>query len=240
MSRPRRQISTEPTRVIGYVRVSTEQQADSGISLEAQQKKLDLYSQLHELALVQTIVDSGVSAKTLERPGLQRALALLQDGEADGLLVAKLDRLTRSVRDLGQLIDRYFGERRGHALLSVSEQIDTRSAGGRLVLNVLASVSQWEREAIGERTQTALQYLRSKGRCVSRFAPYGFTKTPAGALERVEDEQAVIDEANRLRRQGLSLRAVARRLWDAGHRSRRGTPFGPGQVLQMVTARSAA
>ena len=70
---------------------------------------------------------------------------------------------------------------------------------------------------------------------MSRFAPFGFTKTPDGALEPAGDEQAAIEEAGRLRRQGLSLRAVARAPWDAGHRTRRGTAFGPSQVLKMVT-----
>src|SRR5216684_2636542 len=85
----------------------------------------------------------------LDRPGLQRALAMLKAGEGEALLGVKLDRLTRSVVDLGTLVERYFVPGKA-ALLSVGEQIDTRSAAGRLVLNVLASVSQWEREAIGE------------------------------------------------------------------------------------------
>lgn len=139
------------TRAVAYVRVSTEKQADAGQSLEAQQAKLAAYASLYELELVEVVVDAGVSAKTLNRPGLQRALAMLESGAADALVVVKLDRLTRSVRDLGELVEGVFAEK-GAALLSVSEQIDTRSAAGRLVLNVLASVSQWEREAIGERT----------------------------------------------------------------------------------------
>ena len=76
---------------------------------------------------------------------------MLKAGDAEALLVVKLDRLTRSVVDLGTLVERYFAPGKA-ALLSVGEQIDTRSVAGRLVLNVLASVSQWEREAIGDRT----------------------------------------------------------------------------------------
>jgi len=146
------------TRVIGYVRVSTVHQADGGVSLDAQQRKLELYAELHDLELVGIEIDAGASAKTLRRPALQRALAKLNAGEADGLLVAKLDRLTRSVCDLGTLVERYFADR--FSLLSVADSIDTRSAAGRLVLNVLASVSQWEREATGERTAEALRHIR--------------------------------------------------------------------------------
>src|SRR5271155_4647643 len=128
-----------PTRTIAYLRVSTDKQADRGISLDAQRAKAHAYAQLYDLDLVEVIVDAGASAKTLDRPGLQRALAMLRDGNADAILVAKLDRLTRSVVHLGELVEDYFAAGKW-ALLSVGEQIDTRSAAGRLVLNILASV----------------------------------------------------------------------------------------------------
>jgi hypothetical protein len=121
------------------------------VSLDAQRAKVKAYAELYDLELAEVIVDAGESAKSLDRPGLKRALGMLKAGEAEALLVVKLDRLTRSVVDLGTLVERYFAPGKA-ALLSVGEQIDTRSAAGRLVLNVLASVSQWEREAIGERT----------------------------------------------------------------------------------------
>src|ERR1700733_6604891 len=117
-------MSTARTRVIGYVRVSTEQQADGGVSLDAQRAKLTAYALAMDLDLLEVVVDAGASAKSLARPGLQRALAALDAGAADGLLVCKLDRLTRSVRDLGELVERYFADR--FALLSVSDSIDTR------------------------------------------------------------------------------------------------------------------
>ena len=102
---------------------------------------------------------------------------MLKRGEAEALLVLKLDRLTRSLVDLGSLVDRYFAAGKS-ALLSVGEQIDTLSAAGRLVLNVLASVSQWEREAIGERTAVAMQHKVSQGEYTGGQAPYG---RPSGA-----------------------------------------------------------
>jgi site-specific DNA recombinase len=150
------------------------------------------------------------------------------------LLVVKLDRLTRSVRDLGTLVERYFATGKA-ALLSVSEQIDTRSAAGRLVLNVLASVSQWEREAIGERTAAAMQHKASCGEYTGGEAPYGF-RLVDGRLDVVEGEQAIIAEARRLRREGLSLRAVASALDARGRRSRTGRAFAPVQVQRMVAA----
>ena len=119
------------TRTVAYLRVSTEKQADHGVSLEAQRAKVAAYAQLYDLELVDIVVDAGASAKTLEREGLQRALAMLRAGRADALLVVKLDRLTRSVRDLGDMVEEYFASGRW-ALLSVGEQVDTRTAAGRL------------------------------------------------------------------------------------------------------------
>jgi len=149
------------SRIVGYVRVSTLSQSESGLSIEAQVAKIRAYALATDADLVDVIIDAGVSAKSLDRDGLCAVLAMLDDGRADGVLVSKLDRLTRSVRDLGDLVDRYFAER--CALLSVADSIDTRTAAGRLVLNVLGSVGQWEREVIGERTTEALAVKRSRG-----------------------------------------------------------------------------
>ena len=96
--------------VISYCRVSTAEQSDSGVSLDAQQSKMAAYADLYNLNIVETIIDAE-SAKSLRRDGLQRALNLLRTGKADGLLIVKLDRLTRSVADWQNLIDAYFGER---------------------------------------------------------------------------------------------------------------------------------
>jgi DNA invertase Pin-like site-specific DNA recombinase len=94
-------------RVVAYVRVSTDKQVEHGLSLEAQQAKLMAYAALYDLDLVAVEVDAGVSAKTLHRPALQRALQRLKVGEAAAVLVVKLDRPTRSVRDLGALAETY-------------------------------------------------------------------------------------------------------------------------------------
>jgi len=123
------------TKVLGYVRVSTEEQAERGVSLDAQRAKLEAYATLYDLELVEVIVDAGVSAKSFDRPGLQHALSLLRKGKTQALLVAKLDRLTRSMRDLGTLVEEELVKGKW-ALLSVAEQLDTRTAPGRLVLNI--------------------------------------------------------------------------------------------------------
>lgn len=224
------------TRAIGYVRVSTDEQATHGVSLAAQEAKLRAYAELYDIELVRVEVDAGASAKSLNRPALQRALASLKRREADAILVAKLDRLTRSVRDLGELIDDYFRDER-RALLSVADQIDTRSAGGRMVLNVMTSVAQWEREAIGERTSAAKQHLAKQGRFLGGSAPYGYRIAGDGeSLEPIADEQAVVSQARTLRAAGMALRAVAATLAERGVVSRTGRPFGAEQISRMLAA----
>ena len=222
------------TKTIAYLRVSTDKQADKGISLEAQQDKAHAYASLYDLDLVEVIIDAGESAKTLQRPGLQRALLMLKTGKADALLVVKLDRLTRSVVDLGKLIETDFAPGKA-ALLSVSEQIDTRSAAGRLVLNILASVSQWERETIGERTRDAMKHKQVNGEYIGGHAPYGFALVN-GELVADAAEQGVIQQAKELRDSGLSLSAVAKELDRRGVQARNGKVFAAMQIKRLVAA----
>lgn len=220
------------TRCVAYLRVSTDEQADKGHSLDAQRAKVQAYAQLYDLELVAIEVDAGASAKSLERPALKRALRMLRSKQAEALLVVKLDRLTRSVKDLCTLIDVYFAKK--HALLSVTEQVDTRTASGRMVLNILTSVGQWEREAIGERTSAVLQHLKAQGRYTGGVAPYGFTLEHDGGLVKLEAEQEIIAQARSWRTLGLSLRSISAALEEAGMLSRAGTPFTPTAVADMV------
>lgn len=220
------------TKTIAYLRVSTDKQADKGISLEAQEEKARAYASLYDLDLVEVIIDAGESAKTLDRPGLQRALSMLKTGKAEALLVVKLDRLTRSVVDLGKLIETYFAPGKA-ALMSVSEQIDTRSAAGRLVLNILASVSQWERETIGERTRDAMRHKQSQGEYIGGETPYGF-RLVAGELLDDDAEQEVIQKARDFHAAGLSLRKIAAELDKQGIKTRRGSIFAATQIQRMI------
>jgi site-specific DNA recombinase len=226
------------TRVVGYVRVSTEKQADEGVSLAAQRAKLTAYAVAMDLDLVAIIEDAGVSAKSLDREGLRSALAMLDTGKADALVVVKLDRLTRSVRDLGDLVERYFASR--CSLLSLSDAIDNRTAAGRLVLNVLTSVAQWEREATGERTREAMKHKASRGEFTGGHAPYGYSVAGDGTLIPNDAEQAVLHEVAELRAAGLSLRGIAAELDRAGLRARSGKPFDAKQIERMTKGARAA
>ena len=226
--------NTGKTRAVAYLRVSTEKQADAGVSLDAQRAKVTQYAELYDLDLVAIEVDAGASAKSLDRPGLTRALGMLDAGAADALIVMKLDRLTRSVADLGTLLADYFGAK-GSALLSVSEQVDTRTSGGRLVLTVLTSVAQWEREAIGERTATAMQHKAAAGEFTGGRVPYGTQLAADGeTLTDHAGEQVTIARARELAEGGLSLRKIAAQLVAEGHAARNGGAFAAVQVSRMV------
>ena len=217
-------------RIVGYVRVSTEDQSRDGVSLDVQREKVRLFAELHGLDLAETITDAGASAKTLDRPGLSRALALLDAGEAAGLVVFKLDRLTRNLGDWSDLIDRYFGEKGGRSLMSVSESIDTRTAGGRMVLNIMMTVAQWERETIVERTRGAMAFKRSRSERISRHIPYGFTLAPDGrSLVPDPAEAAALADVRSWRDEGRPLRWIAKEL------DRRGVPTKSGGAWSHTT-----
>ncbi|MGV8123498.1 MAG: recombinase family protein [Candidatus Xenobiia bacterium LiM19] len=218
-------------KVIGYTRVSTEEQATSGVSLQAQVEKLRAYASCYDLEIVEIVEDGGQSAKSLNRPGIQRALQMIRDGKASGLLVAKLDRLTRSIVDLNTLISDYFSEKSKYqsTLFSVADQVDTRSAGGRLVLNVLMSVAQWEREAIGERTKAALSYKKQQGVKLGR--PEKQITDPA--------EIKTIAYIRELREQGLTFRAIAARLDTEGYKTSRGGKWAPQTVKNLIESEVA-
>ncbi len=227
-----------PPQVIGYTRVSTDRQADSGVSLEAQATKITAMAAVQGAELAEIIVDAGESAGTLDRPGMARLLALVDAGRVDVVIVAKLDRLTRSVRDLADLLDR-FG-RRGVSLVSVAESLDTATAAGRLVLNVMGSVSQWEREAIGERTRDAMAHKRANGERVGTV-PFGFHLGADGVhLEPDAGEQEILGRVRELRDTGYTLREVAAELNRQGYRTRRGAPWRHQYVAALAATLAAA
>src|SRR6516225_9819297 len=162
---------------------------------------------------------------------MKRLLALVDERKIDAVIVAKLDRLTRSVKDLCELLERF--ERRGVALISVAESLDTSSAAGRLVLNIMTAVSQWEREAIGERTRDALSHKRRNGERVGNIA-YGYRLAADGAhVEPDSAEQAILTRIHQLR-PTYSLRRIATLLNQDGYRTRRGTPWRLESVARVI------
>ena len=201
---------------IGYVRVSTQEQVTEGVSLDTQRDRLRVYCKANGIRLIDIVADEGISGSTLNRPGLQAALQMIKRGRANTLIVAKLDRLSRSLRDVCALLDDYFTDERYH-LLSVCGMVNTHNAAGRMLLMNLANFNQFEREMISERTRETLQHMKAQGIILGR-APYGYEYVKQvddkgrRMLVPLASEQAVIGRIGALHAGNLKLAEIARRL----------------------------
>ena len=146
--------------VVGYIRVSTSEQGENGLGLEAQRTAIQASCEGRGWTLLR-IEEDVLSGRTLARPGLASALAAVRSGEAAGLVVAKLDRLSRSVVDFGRLLQE--ATKAGWNIVALDFGLDLSTPQGKLVANVLMSVAEWEREIIGVRTREALAVKRASG-----------------------------------------------------------------------------
>lgn len=174
---------------VGYVRVSTVDQAQEGVSLDAQRAKIKSYCELHGLELLAIHADEGVSGKRADnRPGLQAALA---DACASKcvLVCYSMSRMSRTTRDCLDIAERI--NKAGANLASITENIDTTSAMGECYFSICAVFSQLERRMIGERTLAAMAYMRKHGRKISRNV-YGYEASENGLLTLNHAEQEVI------------------------------------------------
>src|SRR6516225_10444631 len=162
-------------KAIGYVRVSTDRQAEQGVSLEAQEAKIRAMATVQGAELLEVIIDGGESAKNLNRPGLQRLLTQVDSGKVEAVIVAKLDRLTRSVKDLCSLLELF--EKRSVALVSVAESLDTASAAGRLVITIMAAVRPWRAGCAHGNPSPAPERPHDARDCGS-FEPQGAADAP--------------------------------------------------------------
>ena len=191
---------------LAYCRVSTDEQADEGYSIEGQADKIRAYSTARDLGDVVVISDPGGSGKDMKRPGLQQLLAAVEAGHVRHVIVWRLDRLSRNLRDLILLADR-FGEL-GVALHSISENLDLSSASGRMFYNVLGTFAQYFREQLSENVRMGNERAAKEGRWLNRpktgYDMVGGELIPNGDAIRVQ-------EAFRLRAEGASYRIIEER-----------------------------
>ncbi len=224
-------------RAVGYVRVSTEEQATEGVSLDVQRARISDHRRLHEHRLVEVHADEGRSAKrTDNRPGL--AAALDQACSCSGVLVVySLSRLARSTRDAIEITERL--EQAGADLVSITERIDTTTGIGRFFFTTMAALAQLERDQISERTTAALAHKRHKKQRVSGQIPFGYDLADDGVhLVVNRGEQGAIRRIRRLRQTGMSSRNLIAELERQGI-----TPKGCGRwhpkVILQLCGRSA-
>lgn len=181
--------------VVGYCRVSTEEQAVSGLGLAAQEGAIRRECERRELDLIALHTDAGISAKTLKRPALELALADLDAGQGSVLMVAKLDRLTRSVHDATGLM--MSADKSGWGLVALDAPVDTTTPSGAAMAQVLAVFAELERRLIGERTKAALAVRKAQGVRLGRPP-----SLPVDVVTRIVD----------LRRSGVTWAAIASEL----------------------------
>ena len=229
--------ASERLVAIGYARVSTDEQARDGVSLDQQVARIRAYSLAKGLDLSDVLVDDGVSGKTLERPGLREVMRRCEQGEVAHVIVLKLDRLTRQTRHLLSLTEDLFLACNVE-LHSVSESLDTSSPHGRFVLTLFGGLAQMEREQISERTRSALEYKRQNLQPTSH-APLGFKSN--GSKERMDPVPAELETVRcilDLWRRGRSYRTIARQLDSQGVATKRGGRWGSETVRKVVQRRS--
>ena len=231
--------SNDITRIaIGYIRCSTDQQADSALGLEAQRTRIAAWCQANGYRLAEVFTDAGLSGKrTDNRPGLKAALEAASRGGNPAFVVYSLSRLARSTKDAIGIAERL--EKAGADLVSLSERIDTTSAAGKMVFRMLAVLAEFERDLVSERTKAALAIKRSKGHRIGTV-PYGFDLADDGCTLVLNGrEQRVIALICRMRRRGMSLQRIAIRLTQFGiptktNRSKRWTQ----QAINVIISRA--
>ena len=172
----------EKRGVVAYLRVSTEEQVDSGAGLAAQEAAVRAECDRRELPLLVLHTDAGVSGKSLVRPALTAALADLDAGHGDVLMVSKLDRLTRSVYDASGLMQR--AEQSGWGLVALDAPVDTTTPAGRAMAQILSVFAESERRLIAERTKAALAVKRDQGVVLGRPR-----MLPAKVVKRIVKER---------------------------------------------------
>jgi DNA invertase Pin-like site-specific DNA recombinase len=186
------QSSVQRKRVLAYVRVSTEEQRGSGAGLAAQRAAILAECERRGWHLVDVIEDAGYSAKDLKRPGVRLALEVLSEGGADALVVAKLDRLSRSMLDFASIMAT--AQKQGWGLIALDCAVDTTTPAGEAMANVLATFAQFERRLISQRTKDALAAKKAQGVRLGRPR-----QLPQRVVNRVLQE----------REQGQTLAAIA-------------------------------
>jgi DNA invertase Pin-like site-specific DNA recombinase len=230
---------TKKLRCAVYTRKSTEEGLDMNFnSLDAQREACEAHivSQKSEgwILVADRYDDGGVSGGTLERPALQRLLHDIETGKVDVVVVYKMDRLSRSLLDLLNLLKLF--ERQGVTFVSVTQSFNTSGAMGRMALHMLATFAQFERDIIGERIRDKVAASRKKGIWMGGWAPLGY---------EVRDRKLIIHDADAEKVRSIFRRFVqlksatllARELVAAGATNRYGHLLDKGVLYRLLNNR---
>ena len=218
-------------RVVVYVRVSTNEQAKHGYSIRAQIEKLKAFCVSQGWEIVEIFVDEGFSAKDLDRPKYREMEALIAQGEIDVLLVYKLDRLTRSILDLHQILA--FLEQYGCNFRSATEQYDTTTAMGKLFITLVGAIAQWERENLAERIKMGRVKKVNEGKFVGGSTGYGY-EYKKGELVPVPEEAKIIEEVFDMALDYTPLQ-IARKLTERGVKPPKSSTWNRDTIKNFLT-----
>lgn len=211
MKRKNKPATTDRLQVVGYCRVSTQEQAEEGCSIEAQKDKIQQWAELHDAEILDVFQDAGISGTKTNRPGLLSAMETACQTRAV-FVVYSLSRFSRSTSDTLRLTSQL--QKAGAELVSVSEQIDTISAAGKMVFRILAVLNEFETELGGERTKAALDWRRRQGLKTGGYVPYGYTADKDGKLTKNPEEQRTIRRILRMHSGGQCYADIVRYLND--------------------------
>jgi len=222
---------------LGYIRVSSEEQADSGLGLEAQRQRIAAYCAMKGLRLTEVFTDPGISGgKPLaSRPAGSQLLAAAIKSKTP-VVVAKLDRLFRSVADAANVIADF--DKKGIQLVAIAESFDLCSPYGRAMAQMASVFAELERAMIRERTLSAMNVKRSRGERISGHAPYGWDFGSEGRLVENSREQKAIARMRQLHADGSSYRGIATRLEAEGILPKRGRRWAHTTVKSILTRKT--
>jgi len=222
----------------GYSRVSSVIQADDGISLDAQRAKLSAWAEINDYNLVEVFTDAGRSGGRADnRPGLQAALSRVCETPGAVLVTYSLSRLARSTKDAIAIAERL--DKSGANLASLSEDLNTVSASGKMIFRMLAVLAEFEKDNCSERTSTALRHLKATGQRYTRIIPFGYELGADGSSLAVHPgEQAIVCEIVSRKAGGETLQTIADDLTGRGIKPRGGGKWNPSVVWKLATAHS--
>ena len=217
-------------KTLGYIRVSGKKQRDDGLSLGVQENMIRDYCKMFDLDLIDVKCDT-VSGKNIKkRPALKQILELVSKGKVADLVIVKLDRLARNVRQTYEIAELL--KTNNCNLHAVTDKIDTSTAMGKAFFGITAVFAEMERELIAERTKIVLDGKRANGEVIGTI-PYGY-KREGEKLAVNNDEQQVIARIKDLRSQGLSFAKISKQLIKESIRNRNNTPFPPMQIRALI------
>jgi site-specific DNA recombinase len=220
-------------RAAAYIRVSTEEQASEGHSLDAQRERILDYIQFQKWTLVGSYTDPGFSGKNLNRPDMTRLLNEVRSGHLDLLVVHKLDRLTRNIGDLYELLALF--EKHKVKFVSISENIDTSSAMGRMFVFLLGIFAQWYRENLSEEVKKGMSQRVKKGLPNITKSLFGYTFDDIRNMVIDPNESKWVRYIFDQYLAGIGTRTIALRLNDMGIRRAEGGRWTPNEVRNTIS-----